>query len=403
MLFRWLYLCLLAVSLSLVCATSVFSGEASQTSAKSKILVEIPFDVIGTQIIIDDVWLNDQGPYRFEFDTGAQGDGRVDAALAEEQGLKPSGEVTASDASYRSGPTLPLYQINSLRVGGLEFKQLEFLSRDYNSERAVAVRGHVHGILGIGLFADKLVTIDYPNKVLTIAEGVLPHVNGQTILALDPNTPVLMVQVELGGSHYAAYVDSGAMPNLTVSEEIASELDFVQEPTVVGRAESVAGQFEISMGVLDGALAFGDITLDSPQVFIAEAFDHVILGAPLLSQFVISIDQENHRIQFLQKDSNAETAEDSKRTSAPRRSYGIMMAPPEGRQKSLDILGVVDGGIAAEKGLLKGDQIISINDQRIAQSSAQEIEKALRSSPLKLQLDRKGKRHTITLAWDAVD
>jgi len=260
--------------------------------------ISIPFRLEGGQIIVDNVRVNGSGPYSFQLDTGAEGHGRVDVQLATDLDLEASGRVDGDDTSGREGMELRQYELALLELGGLSFRDLTVYSRDYNSERAVAARGTIHGILGFGLFERYVLTLDYPRRKLLLTNASLPEPDGKRIVAADAESPVPAIAMQLGGVDGTAFLDTGAMPDITVSSELAAGLEFLSPPVVVGRAASVAGQFEISMGVLDGALGLAGQRIDEPRVFVGDGFERIIIGAPILSRFVLTFDQRNARIRI---------------------------------------------------------------------------------------------------------
>ena len=261
--------------------------------------VAIPFRLEGGQIVIDNVRINGSGPYSFQLDTGAQGHGRIDTRLATELGLEASGVAAGDDTSGREGMELGEYALALLEIGGLPFPDLTVYSRNYNSERAVAARGTIHGILGIGLFERYLLTLDYPHRKLLLASGSLPEPGDNGIVAADAGSPIPAIAVQLAGVEGMAFLDTGAMPDIIVSSALAGRLEFQSPPVVVGRAASVAGEFEISMGMLDGALQLAGQRIDEPRIFVGDGFENIIIGAPILGRFVLTFDQRNARVRII--------------------------------------------------------------------------------------------------------
>jgi len=297
---RGAFLCVLATAAPGACvATDHTDPSRSVNEPQLQAAVEIPFRLEGGQIIVDNVQVNGSGPYSFQLDTGAQGDGRVDEQLASALELEASGRVTGDDTSGREGMELGQYQLALLELGGLSFHDLTVYSREYNSEQAVTARGTIHGILGIGLFEQYLLTLDYPRRTLVLAQGSLPQPDGGSVVAADASSPVPAIEVRLGSVAGKAFLDTGAMPDVTVSSTLAADLEFRSPPVVVGRAASVAGEFEISMGMLDGALTLAGQRIEAPRVFVGDGFEHIIVGAPILSRFVLTFDQRNARVRIV--------------------------------------------------------------------------------------------------------
>ena len=96
-----------------------------------------------------DVFVNEQGPFLFAIDTGAQGLARADASLVKKLNLGVVGQVNVSATR-----TMDLVELDSIRVGDVIFSTgLPAPSRDYNKNFPTSC-GHVDGILGYNLFAD---------------------------------------------------------------------------------------------------------------------------------------------------------------------------------------------------------------------------------------------------------
>ena len=87
-----------------------------------------------------EVMVNGKGPFLFAIDTGGQGDARADESLVKTLGLKKVGEVQAGDSSGKTIP-LDMVGIDSIKIGELEFKNLEALSRGYNSRSRTKIDG----------------------------------------------------------------------------------------------------------------------------------------------------------------------------------------------------------------------------------------------------------------------
>lgn len=261
----------------------------------------LPITLAGATILVDDVYVNGEGPFRFLLDTGAQGGGRVDASLVEKLSLAETGQVMGSDGSGRAGPTMTMHQLDTLAFGGLTFEGVRVISRDYNLNGA-GVRGHIDGILGFALFEEFLLTIDYDTRELRVARGELPEPNGTDIFELS-NHGAPGVDIVLGGRKHHARIDSGNMGGLTVSQRIADDLEFEAEPVQVGEARTVTGAFPISRGTITGDLSIGDLHVEKPEVTIAGPMPGVNLGSHMLQEFVVTFDQAHERIRFQKADS----------------------------------------------------------------------------------------------------
>lgn len=254
-------------------------------------------ELVRAQILIDGVMINGEGPFRFMFDTGGAGGGRLDISLVEKLGLEPVGEVQGGDGSGRPGPMMPMYKIDSLELGAFRAEGVRVLSRDYNLH-AADVRGHIDGILGFHLFQEFLLTIDYPNQQFMIERGKLPAPNAKDVFALHEDSMAPTITISIGGVEQDAHIDSGAMGGVIVPERVAQHFEFLEEPTKVGEARTVSGPFDILAARIDGELRLGEHVVKDPRVTIAPPFQTVILGGLFLQDFALTFDQTHHRVRI---------------------------------------------------------------------------------------------------------
>lgn len=133
--FAFLLSWLLVTACGLSCAQSIPPAEPQQR-------VTIPFSVERGEIYVP-AFVNGRGPFRFVVDTGASGAGRVDVRLVEQLHLRVTGTTTHSDLVNTS--TITTVGLDSLRIGALERRDVEVLSRDYN----VGMSGDSPPLLGI--------------------------------------------------------------------------------------------------------------------------------------------------------------------------------------------------------------------------------------------------------------
>src|SRR5476649_2067466 len=113
-----------------------------------------------------EVMVNGQGPFLFAIDTGATDEARVDSSLVARLWLHVSGTSTHSDGSNQK-TKLGIVRLESLSVGGLEFRNVKAATRDYNHPNLP----HIDGLLAFDLFHDYLLTLDYPARRVRLGYG----------------------------------------------------------------------------------------------------------------------------------------------------------------------------------------------------------------------------------------
>src|SRR4051812_13176920 len=158
----------LSLIATLVCSCTFWHAQrADCANPEIKLPIEIPLQLDGGMPTVE-VMVNGQGPFLFGFDTGAQAGPRIDASLVEKLNLKASGQVQAIDPSGRNPQTSETFKLESISIGALRLADVTVAGRNYkNSPRPLKV----DGIVGLNLFADYLVTLDFPAKKLRIDKG----------------------------------------------------------------------------------------------------------------------------------------------------------------------------------------------------------------------------------------
>jgi predicted aspartyl protease len=285
---------IIKVSFFLAIITVVCSFYAA---AQKSPVVDVPMRFLGTRPAIE-VMVNGQGPFLFLIDTGAEGLARLDSSLVERLGIKPVGKIEASDS--RGSRMIDEYQLDTLSIGGIEFKSVKAPSRNYNTSTAPNAP-RFDGILGFNIFAEFLLTLDYQGNRVRIEKGELPKPDQSKILSFESpyGTPIL--ELSLGNMKVKADVDSGDGLGLTIPTSVAEKLRFASEPNVTRKGESISGKFEIKEVKLKDTLRVGRYKFLKPKIQFTDAFDNINLGAGMQREFSITFDQKNKRVRFERK------------------------------------------------------------------------------------------------------
>jgi predicted aspartyl protease len=260
-----------------------------------KLPMEFPMQV-GDGMPTIEVMVNGQGPFVFGFDTGAQAGPRVDASLVEKLNLKATGEVQAIDPSGRNPQASATVKLDSLSIGALRFTEVTAVSRNYkNSPRPLKV----DGILGLNLFAEYLVTLDFPAKKLRLGKGELPKADGAEVLDYKNDAGITQVELSVGDKKIKAHLDTGnAIGTFVLPTAFVEKLSLAGEPRVVGRARSASGEMEIKQVQLKDVVKLGRHEFPGATVTYPALGDIGNVGVKILSQFVIAFDQQHERVRL---------------------------------------------------------------------------------------------------------
>jgi hypothetical protein len=162
-------------------------GEATRAAAA-------PFETIKSQHIVVMVKINDKGPFRLIFDTGAPVT-LVNSRVAKEIGL------LAKDAKPVGMLALVQHKAKSMELGELKAKDIAVMVMDHPTVAALdKAAGPVEGIIGLTLWGKFHMTIDYQAKQMTFlpTKFTPPDAIGNTRSALFTSPPKKIVVAPAG-------------------------------------------------------------------------------------------------------------------------------------------------------------------------------------------------------------
>jgi Aspartyl protease len=257
-------------------------------------VIEVPM-LAGDEVLLE-VRVDGKGPYRFALDTGAARGGRIDGKLAKALGLPVVGRALTGDPTGKNRQDVEIVQARTLTLGGASFRDVELLARDFQSGPGTTL----DGVLGIGLFKELLLTLDYPARRVRLETGELPLSEGhpEVLDFTDPHG-VPEIALKIGDVELRADVDSGNMKGeVVLPASYIGKVPLEKAPEVVGHGRTSFNEFEIKQAPLKGALHIAGQTVENVRVDFVEIFPQGNLGAAFLRRFVVTIDGKNHRLRL---------------------------------------------------------------------------------------------------------
>jgi hypothetical protein len=250
----------------------------------------VPFELIKGHIFVQ-AYVNGKGPYLFGFDTGASGMGRADVRLTGELSLPKVGEEQNSDGIKTV--TTDVVRAVRIRLGPVEKQRVRLLSRDYNGSGATAP--FLMGIIGRDFFADRLLTIDYPNRRLRLTRGRLKKGEPGVV----PYGPSFAIPVCFGTTCYKGKVDTGSSMSLVLPEGVAMTRA-KGPPTHVGTGKRTNSTSELYEVELNQPVKVAGVTAPTgTKVLYADPADDAInVGSDFLKDYVLAIDQRHHLLRI---------------------------------------------------------------------------------------------------------
>ncbi|MEM7245954.1 MAG: aspartyl protease family protein [Acidobacteriota bacterium] len=258
--------------------------------------VHLPFDLDEGHVLVE-TWLDGEGPFRFQLDTGAGVEACLDTELAERLGLQSVGTAWHDDGSGRDPVRRSLVALQELRVGGLRAENVTALVADLHWLGRPGAEP-VDGVLGFDLFHDVLLTIDYPARRIELARGELSSEEAH-VIDYDDSRGLPDVELRLAGRRIRALIDTGARSALSLPDRWRRSLPLRDEPSLVGTVRTVNNEFQLLAARLRSPLEVAGYRLRDVAASFAVGDDEVLVGGGLLRHFRLTVDQVNRRLRLL--------------------------------------------------------------------------------------------------------
>ena len=297
---------LLALPLILVAAATTAAAQATEAipykpagaaparSVMSTPTTDVPMLLLGRAprvFPVVEAYVNGRGPYRFAIETGAEF-ATVTPKLAAELRLARTGGGGPND--------MPEYRIDSLRVGGATFETF--------TVSALHTRAtDIDGLLGLPIYGELLLTLDYPGKRIRFERGALPEPNGHTILPLTKGERghFWRVPIGVGDDRTLAVIDtrSSGTVGFTPAFLDGHHVRFDGELRTVGMAAGAAiAPVPVKAGFLADDVTIGIYTFPNAPADVRPLppgfTQDPIVGTQVLQNFIVTLDQQHQRVRL---------------------------------------------------------------------------------------------------------
>lgn len=301
------------------------------------------------------------GPYRFALHS-TETVARIDDDIVRKLRLMPAGkEKTNSTDTDWHMPEVA--HVSQLDVGGAALADLDFIVHDYDLDMRVYRR--YEGSLGLSVFSDALLTVDYPRERIVLEQGQLPPTDEQEILDYRDDDGRAMVKVMFGDVPVEVALDTTSLATFVLPESLKGKIELTSETQGQDDGENGDGPAGESPRA-KGIVRLGAHKLVQPPVRFEG--DTALLGQLVLYHFAFTVDAKNHRIRFRNEDGGPISFE-----SQPK--YGFVV---EKRAKGLVVTNIVPGTTAARGGLVPGDVVVEVDGRHMFSEAA--LHQALRTS-----------------------
>jgi len=247
-----------------------------------------------------DVAFNGSAPIHFGMDTGLAWDFLLSSEQAHQLALPVIGKhiMHTSDRKEVPGSTSDIVQAKTMLLAG----------RAFTDRKGLAAPNSHRNDVGITLFSDLLITLDYPRDRMRLRTGSLPPANGKDIIPYttqpDASFKVLQVSptitIKLADQSFPALIDTGAHTaygDVIVPPEVAAKLPLGDQLGTVTFGDALGRKFSGVVRQLNGDLTIGSVVIHKPVVTVTEWLGFVNVG-PATKRLAITIDQKSHLVQL---------------------------------------------------------------------------------------------------------
>jgi len=366
----------------------LFKSAPSATFLREPVRLKLDFD---EYLPLLQAQVNGRGPYFFALDTGTSGLVLSRKFLRE---INPRILGETVEMITPAGPKYlgPMYRVDVVKIGEAEFHRLNACSANM-SNLELESNLKFAGVIGLGVFADCQITIDFPAGELIIerAETARFANNGDSKsllpLKLSP-TGIAFVPLTVNGTTTWAFIDSGDVGGFTFPHSITQGLDFDDKPVQLPGYISTFHGAVTNYGVrLKGSIYLGNNRFVSPIVQISG--NEPSIGCDVLKHFVVSINLRKKMACF------ARFVHDPIGPSPSVRHHGFFFRTQE---DCWLVTSAIAGTTLNKLGLRVDDRVISVNGRATSELSKQNLKEIVdRNDRLVLCIIRDDQELTIEI------
>jgi predicted aspartyl protease len=280
-----------ALSAALGCACALWIGlkvspaQDLRPETEKAVSYSVPIELIYDKPYVA-VMVNGRGPFRFLIATGTGAQALVSPELVDQLALPMVGHARLTDPSGLGEQRSDIVMMQSITIGGVEFAAVKAIRHKLYGDGE-----NCQGVLGFTLFKEYLLTLNFPERRLILAQGALEEDRSGSVMPFRMPDGVPIVAMRIDGLHAEAQIDSGGT-GLSLPQSVAARLKFQSTPVAFGNGESLATRFQIKAARLRPDVRLGRYTFRQAFVEINPAFPLINVGSTPLGKFVVTFDQQ---------------------------------------------------------------------------------------------------------------
>jgi predicted aspartyl protease len=249
--------------------------------------MRVPFEVIDGRIYIQ-ATVNDRGPFKFAVDTGASGLGRADTSLVSILGLKP--EAPALNADGVKTAEAATVRIRSIAVGGLSQRDVRVITKDYSGR--MSPESAFSGIVAREFFADGLLVIDYPRKLLSFSRTLTLSPGQKDVVSYERP---FRVPISVGAITTEGNIDTGSNVTFVFPKTLFDRVS--KAPLeLAGTGQLANSKIDTWRSTVPGPIRIGGVAMSNAEVRVSAQFPELLVGAHALKNFTLLIDQRSKAV-----------------------------------------------------------------------------------------------------------
>jgi hypothetical protein len=206
--------------------------------------------------------------------------------------LSATGRKSITDLGGHGTRALDAVELKALSLAGADFHAVRAVVADLPDGDSV-----FDGVLGFGLFRNKLLTLDYPRHRLIIGQGTLAGTRDEHVVPMRMPSGSPLVEIGIADAKMEAGIDSGGM-GLSIPAAMAVRFRFATgiETAAFGRTQ--VSSFALRGAVLDGAVEVAGFRFQEPWLELNPVFGIPNIGSGALRDFSVTFDQRSKLVRF---------------------------------------------------------------------------------------------------------
>ena len=243
-----------------------------------------------------EVMINGAGPFKLAIDTGAT-QMTLDDDVVKKLAIETPEPATDPEEEAKKPATDPVVSLISIALGDAVFFELDAKVTDHDKQ-GEGERVY-DGIVGLPLFADVLLTLDYAAEKIILKGGELEAADGKGILSYADKGGLLTLPLTFDGNSAEVTVATGHPGGFTLAAALRHEVKMAPKAYTEPKRRRTGTEEESNLQMM-GTVELGRYKLFQPPLAVLASDSSEIpkLGHRVLQNFTVTIDQKTRRIRF---------------------------------------------------------------------------------------------------------